>query len=157
VNAAAVVATVLSSLGALCELAGLVLVVREIRSDRERGRRLLESLEQPARPNRTYPAPMRPALGAPLTGADMERTGDTFRRLEAGVANALLKLKRTTDAELDQAIEQVQRDVAERDAELRDGLRYVLAGSTRDRWTGVVLLGVGVILSGVGSVVGNLT
>jgi hypothetical protein len=41
--------------------------------------------------------------------------------------------------------------------ELRDGLRYVLAGSTRDRWIGVALLGSGVILSGVGSVAGNIT
>jgi len=153
----AAVATALSSLGALCELAGLVLVVREIRSDPERGRRLLESLEQPDRPNRTYPAPVQPALGPRTTYADTARTGETFRRLEADVANALAKLKRTTDAELDQAIERVQRDVAERDAELRDGLRYVLAGSTRDRWIGVVLLGAGVIVSGVGSGVGNLT
>jgi hypothetical protein len=68
-----------------------------------------------------------------------------------------VKLKRTTDAELDQAIEQIQRDVADRNAELRDGLRYVLAGSTPDQWIGVALLGSGVILSGVGSVVGNLT
>jgi hypothetical protein len=41
--------------------------------------------------------------------------------------------------------------------ELRDGLRYVLAGRTRDRWIGVALLGSGVILSGVGSVAGNIT
>ena len=41
-------------------------------------------------------------------------------RLEADIANAFGKLKRTTDAELDQAIEQIQRDVADRNAELRD-------------------------------------
>jgi hypothetical protein len=46
--------------------------------------------------------------------------------------------------------------VADRSAELRDGPRHVLAGRTRDRWIGVALLGSGVILSGLGSVVGKL-
>jgi hypothetical protein len=103
-----------------------------------------------------------PDLGVTVA-RDTERQRGTLpprqrgERLEADIANAFVKLKRTTDAELDQAIEQIQRDVADRNAEFRDGLRYVFAGSTRDRWIGVALLGSGAILPGVGSVVGNLT
>jgi hypothetical protein len=121
----AAIAIALSSLGALCELAGLALVARKSHSDRERGGRLLESLEQADQPNRSYPAPVRPAMGPATTWGEVTGVGETFRRLEADVATALVKLKRATDAELDQAIERVQRDVAERDAELRDGQRYI--------------------------------
>jgi phosphohistidine swiveling domain-containing protein len=57
-----------------------------------------------------------PALGPTTTSGEVTNVGDTFRRLEADVANALVMLKPATDAEVDPAIEQVQRSVAERNA-----------------------------------------
>lgn len=88
------------------------------------------------------------------------QVAETYRevqRLEARVSGALVKLKQITDAELDQAVERVQNDLAERDAELRDGLRYVLAGSTRDRIVGAGLLVGGIVLAAAGSVLSGLS
>jgi hypothetical protein len=149
-------AIVLSSLGAVLELIGLALVVEEIRSDRERGRHFADALDQPGRPQRTYPAPVSSAV-VQLTYRELEQSGQALERFRAEVANGFIKLKKFTDAELDKAVEEIQRDIAERDAKLRDGLRYVLAGSTRQRVTGVGLLVAGVILAAGGSVLGNLT
>jgi hypothetical protein len=51
-------AIILSLAGGVCELTGLILVAREIVSDRRRARRLLAHLDAPRRPQRTYPGPM---------------------------------------------------------------------------------------------------
>jgi hypothetical protein len=138
------------------ELIGLALVVSEIRNDRDRGRRLLNTLDRRERPERRYPGPVSPSPAA-TTWGEVQQSGQALRRLEAEMANALVKMKKVTDAELDQAMEAVQHDIAERDAELRDGLRYVLAGSARQRSIGVGLLAAGVVFAGAGSVLGNLT
>jgi hypothetical protein len=150
------VAIVLSFLGALFELTGLALVVSEIRSDRERGQRLLDTLDQRERPERTYPAPVSPSKRATVW-EQVQESGQALERLRAEVTNALIAVRKTTDAELDRAMEAMQHNMARRDAELREGLRYVLAGSTRQRTIGVGLLGAGVVLAGAGSVVSNLT
>jgi hypothetical protein len=104
------------------------------------------------------PSPSRAASGVPYTSPQNIRgVTEDLQRVQARFANELVDLKKATDAELDQAISAVQQDVGERDAELRDGLRYVLAGSVRERAFGAVLLLVGIVLATVGSVLGNLS
>jgi hypothetical protein len=158
-------AIILSLAGGACELTGLTLVVREILSDRQRARRLLARLDAPRRPQRTYPGPMtappfpRPEYMSGLYGPrqQLEGVAKHIERNQAEVGNALVKLKKLTDQELDQAVERIQRDVAVRDAEVREGLRYLLAGSTRERTLGATLLALGIVLAAAGSVVGAST
>jgi hypothetical protein len=162
----AVLATIFAVAGAICELLGLVMVALEIRSDRIRGERFLERLDQPQRPERRYPSPVmasampRREYLDPLYPQSQHVRG-VVKELEesyAAIANGFLNLRKTVDADLDAAIDAVQRDIAERDALLRDGLRYVLAGSTRQRWRGVQLLATGIALTAVSAVlVSNAT
>lgn len=156
-------AIVLSSAGGACELLGLIVVAREIRSDRQRGERLLARLERPQHRHRSYPSRMlgagpTPEYANPIYAPSMHVRGviDDLQKTKVAIANGFLRLRETVDAELDSAIQAIQRDVAARDAELRDGLRYVLAGSIRERWNGVKLLTLGICLGTAGSVVGNL-
>jgi hypothetical protein len=166
-SASAAAAIALSALGGTAELLGLVMVWREIASDRERGTRLLRALEAREPPERTYPGPTIETsslsaqwarMGSPAYGSatQMHEVAKQIHRLETGVGNALVKLKQITDAELDRAVQALEHEVAQRDAELRDGLRYVLAGSTRERTIGVGLLLLGIVLATAGSVIGNL-
>jgi tRNA pseudouridine-54 N-methylase len=76
-----------------------------------------------------------------------------LRRMEATIANAFLAMRRALDADLDKSVERVRSGIAEGDRELREGLLYVLAESARDRWIGVGFLGIGIVLTTLGSVV----
>ena len=78
------------------------------------------------------------------------------QQLESAMEHALVGIKKLTDNELDNAVELIRRDLAERDADLRDGLAYVLAGSARDRIVGVGLLFTGIVLGVAGSILGNV-
>jgi hypothetical protein len=73
--------------------------------------------------------------------------------IEAQVANAFIKMRKALDAELDQSVDVLRGEAADSDNELRRHLRYVLAGSIRDRAIGAGLLGVGIVLTTLGSVV----
>ena len=70
--------------------------------------------------------------------------------------NAFLNVRKAVDADLDQAIGNVRREMEDNDEELRDSLRYVLVGSIRDRVVGAVLFALGVVFSVAGSVIGAL-
>jgi hypothetical protein len=138
-------------------------VRREISSDRARAKDLLADLEDPARLERSYPAPVFPSLAPPeyantawAPSMHMRGLTEHVERLEVEVANAFLQFKKMTDAALDGAAEAIRQDLAKRDAELAEGLRYVLAGSTRERVIGVGLLVVGIVLGTAGSVIGNI-
>jgi hypothetical protein len=162
-SAQAAVAIILSSAGGLSELLGLIVVAREIRSDRQRGERLLQRLDEPRRPERSYPPRMlgagpTPEYANPVYATSMHLRGviNDLQQTKVAVANGFLGLRKAIDADIDAAVEVIERDVAERDSELRDGLRYVLAGSVRERWNGVMLLALGISLGAAGSVIGNL-
>ena len=163
-SACAVAAIALSTAGGTAELLGLFMVWREIASDRQRGRRLLRDLETRQPPRRRYPpptsgsSPLTPQWASSVYGSERQISGIVGRiqGLEASVGNALIALKKGTDAELDRAIGGLEQEMARRDADLRDGLRYVLAGSTRERTIGAVLVGVGIVLAAAGSVLGTL-
>jgi hypothetical protein len=157
------VAIALSSIGGLLEAGGLILVVREIASDRNRGRELLRVLDAPRSPERHYPgrvsaSPFTSELTNPAftTPHHVRAIADRIQRDNASIANAFVALKKATDNELDNAIGLLQQDVLRRDAELRDGLRYVVAGSARDRMLGIALLGLGIVFGTAGSILGNL-
>jgi Arc/MetJ-type ribon-helix-helix transcriptional regulator len=66
-------------------------------------------------------------------------------------------LKKVVDEELDQSVETVRREFGSADDHLRDSLRYVLAGSARQRMAGAIFLGVGIVFAMGGSVVGTLS
>jgi hypothetical protein len=158
-----ILAIALSGAGAICEFAGLGLVAREIAHDRARGRRLLAKLGEPTRPARTYPTPTGASFLPPnytnsmwSTSMQIQGVVRHVQQLESEVEHALVGLKKLTDNELDNAIQLIQRDLAERDTDLRDGLAYVLAGSARDRIVGVGLLFTGIVLGVAGSILGNV-
>lgn len=147
--------------GSVCELAGLAIVVRGILRDRDRARRLFVRQRRARPPERTYPgrqmaSPLTPSWARPMHGDQLRAIVEYVSRMEASVADGLIGIRRAVDTELDNSVELLRREMAEQDGVLRDGLRDVLAGSIRDRWLGVVLLGLGIVFAMVGSVLGTL-
>jgi hypothetical protein len=113
-------------------------------------------LDAPELPKRSYPMPSSEMQFRLLHQFSSERKLlDQIPRLEADLQKAVVELKKATDAELDRAMKSLQGDVEARDSELRDGLRYVLAGSAANRARGAWLLLGGVVLATAGSVLGN--
>jgi len=158
------VAIVLSSVGGLLELGGLALVVLDIVADREQARTLFAPRDALERRERSYPAPVHAPSWVPPSQASVMLTPAQHRdaaakeshRTGAAVANALVRLKKATDAELDREIERVERMTHEREEVLRRGLVHVLAGSIKQRTFGAVLLGLGIGFATAGSVVSSL-
>jgi hypothetical protein len=110
-------APVLSGAGGLCELLGLIVVAREIRSDRQRGERLLAQLEQPPRQERSYPSRMlgsgsTPDYANPIYAPSMHVRGviDDLQKTKVAIANGFLRLRQSVDADLDSAIDAIQRE-----------------------------------------------
>jgi hypothetical protein len=65
-------------------------------------------------------------------------------------------MRKQLDSELDKVADDLRRETAQSDDQLREELHYVLAGSISDRVKGAGLLGVGIVLAMAGSVVGTL-
>jgi hypothetical protein len=72
--------------------------------------------------------------------------------LQAEVANALIGMRKALDRALDQSVDALREETVDVDNELRGHLRYVLAGSIRDRAIGAGFLGVGIVLTTLGAV-----
>lgn len=155
---ATAVAVIFITAGALSELAGLWLVVVGIARDRERARTLFARRKHPEPPRRSYPGRQFPstplASYGPPSGSQLRQD---ILRLEASAANALIGIRKAVDAELDRSVGALRDEMAKNDDELRDHLRYVLAGDVRGRFIGVILLAVGIALSVIGSLVGTLS
>jgi len=77
--------------------------------------------------------------------------------IDTAAYNALIEMRKTLDRELDRAADDLRTEIAESDDQLREHLRYVLAGSIADRVKGAILLGAGIVFSMAGSVVGTLS
>src|SRR4051812_27800237 len=121
---------VFSAAGGVLALLGLVMLFREIADDRRRGQRLLERLGMPTSPSRSYPPPVSELFLKQRYVYQSERQKlEQIPRLEAEIQKVAVRVKKAADAELDRAMLRVHEDLAARDAELREGLRYVLAGS----------------------------
>lgn len=156
-------AVALSVIGGLFELAGLLLVALGIARDRQQARRLFAPRPRKPRPTRSYPPKAMPRR-YPSFPTLLERDSHQLRKLaeyvskvDAAAYNAFIDLRKTLDAELYESVDHLRTEVADSDDELREHLRYVLAGSISDRVKGAILLGVGILLSVAGSVVGTLT
>jgi hypothetical protein len=158
------IAIVLAALGGLCEVAGILTVVREIASDRDRAKQMLSKPRNYTPPERRYP----PKLGSHSFGiggygghgvvASTMRpsTDDQITRLAAEVGNSLLKVKQMTDEELDRVEGTLLKEIDTGYNELRADLRNVLESDVKLRLWGVGLLLLGVALSTAGSVLGNV-
>ena len=85
-----------------------------------------------------------------------EALAQSVSNIETAAYNALIDTRKQLDSELDKVADDLRRETAESDDQLREQLLYVLAGSISDRVKGAVLLGVGIGLAMAGSVVGTL-
>ena len=115
------------------------------------------------RPKRRYPPRFLRSTASPpyaspafTTAHHVRGVIEHLQRTEAALVNAFLNVRKAVDADLDQAIGNVRREMEDNDEELRDSLRYVLVGSIRDRVVGAVLFALGVVFSVAGSVIGAL-
>jgi hypothetical protein len=158
------VAIILAALGGLCEIAGILTVVREIASDRDRAKRMLSKPRNYEPPERHYPAKLGShsfgvgGYGGQGVVASIMRpsTDDQITRLAAEVGNGLLKVKQMTDEELDRMEGTLLKEIDTGYNELRADLRDVLESDVKLRLWGVGLLLLGVVLSTAGSVLGNV-
>lgn len=152
-------ADILSVLGGFCEFVGLVIVAAGIVRDQRQAGKLFEEQPPPEPRKRTYPPPVSPPSGSLLanpafTAAHNQREiAGAVTKLGAATANAFRDMRIALDEQLDQSLHRLQTDTVGADNELRRHLRYVLAESARDRWIGVILLGVGIVLTTLGSIV----
>jgi len=95
------------------------------------------------------------ASGLPNHPATSQRAlAEWVATIDAATYNAYFGIQKMLDAQLDESIDALREETTAADNELRGHLRYLLADSERDRWIGVAVLGVGIVLSAVGSVVG---
>jgi hypothetical protein len=69
--------------------------------------------------------------------------------------NEITEVQQEIEGDIDELDLAVQRAMRRADIELREELRYILAGSLRDRALGVLLLAGGIILAATGSVLGT--
>lgn len=157
------IAIILAGLGGLCEIAGIITVVREIALDRSRAKRMLSKPRNYTAPERRYP----PKLGSHSFGvggyggqgvvaSTMRPSADQqITRLAVEVANGLLKVKQMTDEELDRLEGTLVKEIDTGYNELRADLRDVLESDVKLRLWGVGLLLLGVVLSTAGNVLGN--
>lgn len=79
-----------------------------------------------------------------------------FHNLDAAAYNALTEMRKALDSQLDNSVDELRAEILTFDNELRGHLRYVLAGSIRNRIIGAVLLGIGILLEIAGAIVGVL-
>jgi hypothetical protein len=151
----------LSALGFVFEAGGLATVVREIVGDRRRARQLLTEPCDHQRPERTYPGiVMSNSLSAgegwvatPQPGARAKRVDDEI----ASIVNGMIEMKKAVDEERDALEEKLLGEIDKGYDELRADLRDVLVGTYKLRRLGAAALGLGILLSSAGSIVGNVT
>lgn len=157
-------AIVSAVLGGLCEIAGILTVVREIASDRNRAKRMLSNPRNYTSPERRYPAKLGSHSfgiggygGQGVVASTMRPSTDgQITRLAAEMGNGLLKVKEMTDEELDRMEGILLKEIDTGHNELRTDLRDVLESDVNLRLWGVGLLLLGVALSTAGSVLGNV-
>jgi hypothetical protein len=158
------IAIALAALGGLCEIAGILTVVREIASDRDRAKRMLSKPRNYTPPERHYPAKLGShSFGAGGYGgqgvvASTMRPGTDHQitRLAAELGNGLLAVREMTDEEFDRLEGTLLEEIDTGYNELRADLRDVLESDMKLRLWGVGLLLLGVALSTDGSVLGNV-
>ena len=114
-----------------------------------------------------------PGFPSPLFGGQSGQLRSILgyvSKVDAAAYNNFIDMRKVIDAGLDQTADDLRTEMADADDELRQHLRYVLAGSSEDdepsrnlldrflsdRLKGAILLGVGIVLATAGSIVGTL-
>lgn len=155
-----IVAVVFAVLGAGSEIAGLVMVVRQIGADRGRARKLLDKQRnwQPERrsgPRRVSASSINVKPG----GVSSLQAGGSDRHL-AGMFASLItahnELVHDVVNGLDQRTGDLLEEIDKGDKELRDVLRELLGDSIRERLVGVIAIGVGITLSMFASILSTV-
>jgi hypothetical protein len=151
---------ILTAVGGGFELVGLGLVVKEIADDRARARRLFSPRRRKLKPRRRYPGRLSAGSLAGSRSNSMRPAATQQRELEAAtakmgaiLANGLIGMRKALDTQLDQSVDELRSEIEAADDEVREHLRYVLAGGVRDRVIGAGLLGVGIVLEIAGAIV----
>ena len=153
-------AAILSIAGGCSELVGLVIVMAGIVRDQRRAGDLFRQRPAPKRRSRQYGPHQFPRSTTPLasgvstTARDLRGIAASVARIEAAAYNAFIDMQKAFDTQLDESINALREQTTDADNELRGHLRYVLAGSARDRWFGVAFLALGIALATAGSVAG---
>lgn len=161
---ATAVAIVLAALGGLCEIAGILTVVREISADRNRAKRMFSKPRNYTPPERHCPAKLGSHSfgvggygGQGVVASTMRPSTDQqITRLAAEMGNGLMKLKQITDEELDRLEGTLLKEIDTGYNELRADLREVLESDMKLRLWGVGLLLLGVVLATAGSILSNV-
>jgi hypothetical protein len=150
---------VLGATGGVCELVGLVLVAKDIADDRRQARRLFAPRQRRTRPRRRYPpkaGPRSPTQSPVDSMRPASQQQDALRKaianIEVSVYNALIEMRKSLDAQHDEAVEQLGTEILKSDNEIRGHLRYVLAGSIRSRVIGAAVLGAGILFEIAGAI-----
>jgi hypothetical protein len=155
------VAIILAVLGALAELAGLGMVIREIASDRDRARGLLDKERRWKSGVRTPPRRVSPSslearsrfsVGS-LQPGDVQRH---FAAQAAALVSAHNQLVHDVDEAVDRRTSELLEAIDTGDKELRDVLRELLHGSVTERYFGVVAIAAGILLSMAASILSSL-
>lgn len=137
--------------GGLLELAGISLLILQIRGDRERARRLMR------RDQVVHLGGVASATaigGVTVTGGAEPTLAERVTRLEAalleiraGLAETESKLRAELREEIAGATGRVDAALREQGQELRTFLSELLTGDLRRRWVGVVVLSGGIVLA----------
>jgi hypothetical protein len=153
-------AIVFAVLGAISEIFGLVMVIRQISADRDRARTLLDKQRSWRPPQRHGPRRvnassinMRPAgIGSLQAGATERQIASMFASLVTGHN----QLVHDSEEALDQRTKQLLEEIDKGDKELRNVLRELLGSSILERTLGVFAIGVGIVLAMMGSILSSL-
>jgi hypothetical protein len=153
-------AITLAAIGGVSELFGLAMVVREISSDRDRARTLLDKKRnfRPAHrgsPRRVHASSLESR--SPLT--QMQRGGAERQVLGqiASLATGMNRLTHETGEALDKRTGELLTEIDKGDAALNAVLRQLLGANLRERVIGVIAIGVGIALSTIASILSSLS
>jgi len=141
----------LAVLGLVCELGGLILVVRGIRSDRRAARRVEEGS-----PGSDLKLAVGMTIIAPYSIEGREPTAEErLERLERRVNDLGVReneLREEVQGYVNEKVSHVERAAVTRDESLRHFLRELLEGDLSNQLRGVILFGVGALLATLSSV-----
>jgi hypothetical protein len=151
--------------GGFCQLGGLWLVIRKIGDDRRRAAELVgrrPQYETPSRKRvRPVPLPGRwsgpGVLGTFDSPPDPRQVGAESARSITTVFNGLIKLKEKTEKDRDELAESLIAEIQGGDDYLRERFKEVLESDVNERWIGVTVLFVGIVLEVAASVLGTLS
>lgn len=145
----------LAVVGLICELGGLWLITREIRSDRDAARAAAEGSSDS---DLTLTVGMSLTMPYNIEGREptLEERLERVEERVAGLAEREHRVRDELQDYVNQKISHVEKAAVGRDEALRRFLSDLLEGSLRQRRVGVALFAVGATLAAASSVWGAL-